>query len=103
MADGVTVEFDEGAHSLGALTAASYRVMDVASCHIDKSGGKFLCHLTPKDGVKVDGETLRMRFLDYVTDESLREHLADKVEPVRNLVLSLAFGALASQSNPKTE
>src|SRR5215510_9869315 len=103
MADGITVEFDEGVHSLDALNAAAYRLIDVASCQIDKSGNRFLCHLTPKDGVKTDGEALRLRFLDYVTDESLRERLAEKVEPVRNLILSLAFGALASQSNSKTE
>jgi His-Xaa-Ser system protein HxsD len=103
MTDVVTVEFKESVHTLDALNAAAYRLIDVASCQIDRSGEKFLCHLTPKEGFKTDTETLRMRFLDYVTDESVRERLATKVEPVRNLILSLAFGALASQSNTKTE
>src|SRR5690349_10446527 len=103
MADVTTVEFGEGVHSLDALNAAAYRLIDVASCQIERSGERFLCHLMPKEGVKIDGEALRMRFLDYVTDESVRERLAGRVEPVRNLILSLAFGALASQSNSKTE
>lgn len=101
MAERITVEFDGGVHSLDALKSAAYRLIDVASCQIDRSGDRFLCHLTPKDSGKIDGEALRMRFLDFVTDESLRARLADKVEPVRNLILSLAFGALASQSNSK--
>jgi His-Xaa-Ser system protein HxsD len=104
MAEVITVEFGEGVHTLDALNAAAYRLIDVASCQIDRSGNKFLCHLTPKEGLKTDSKALRMRFLDYVTDESVRERLATKVEPVRNLILSLAFGALAaSQSNTKTE
>ena len=103
MADVVTVEFEESVHTLDALNAAAYRLIDVASCQIDKSGKTFHCHLTPKEGSKTDREALRMRFLDYVTDESVRERLATKVEPVRNLILSLAFGSLASQSNTKTE
>jgi His-Xaa-Ser system protein HxsD len=103
MADVVIVEFGEGVHSLDALNAAAYRLIDVASCQIEKSGEKFLCHLTLKESLKMDSEALRMRFLDYVTDESVRERLATKTEPVRNLILSLAFGSLASQSNSKTE
>jgi His-Xaa-Ser system protein HxsD len=99
----ITVEFDEGVHTLDTLNAAAYRLIDAASCHIETNERKFICRLTPKDGAKVDQETIRLRFLDYVTDESIRERLATKVEPVRNLILSLAFGALASQSPSKTE
>jgi len=99
----ITIEFDESVHTLDALNAAAYRLVDAASCQIDRSGNKLLCHLTPKDGEKSDVEVIRMRFLDYVTDESVRERLTSKVEPVRNLILSLAFGSLASQSNNKAE
>jgi His-Xaa-Ser system protein HxsD len=103
MADVFTVEFDEGVHSVDTLNAAAYRIIDAASCQIETTDSKFICRLTPKGGAKVDAETIRLRFLDYVTDEAVRERLATKVEPVRNLILSLAFGALASQSNNKTE
>jgi hypothetical protein len=34
-------------------------------------------------------------FLELVTDENLRETMARKSEPLRNLILSLAFGSLA--------
>jgi len=100
MVDAVTVEFDEAVQSLDALNAAAYRLLDVASCQIEKSGGKFVCRLTPKNPSQ-DNEPIKFRFLDCVTDENLRERLASKTEPVRNLILSLAFGALASKQDDK--
>jgi His-Xaa-Ser system protein HxsD len=103
MADLIIVEFDEGIHTLDTLNAAAYRLIDAASCHIERNDRKLICRLTPKDATKADQEAIRLRFLDYVTDENIRERLATKVEPVRNLILSLAFGALASQSHNKTE
>ena len=98
MADAFTVEFDGGVHSVDALNAAAYRLIDAASCQIEKTGAKFICRLTPKDGVKADAELIRLRFLDCVTDENVRERLAAKTEPVRNLILSLAFGSLSPRS-----
>jgi His-Xaa-Ser system protein HxsD len=103
MADAITVQIDGGVHSLDALNAAAYRLIDAASCQIEKNGETFVCHLTLKESTKTDNQALRLRFLDYVTDETVRERLAVKVEPVRNLILSLAFGALAARPNGKTE
>ena len=103
MPDPVVVEFDADIQSLEALNAAAYRLIDAATCQVEKVSGKLVCHLTPKDTTKADGDALRLRFVDYVTDENVRESLAVKTEPVRNLILSLAFGALASQSDSKAE
>lgn len=98
MADAIAVEFDAGVQSLDALNAAAYRLLDAANCAIEKRDGKFVCRLTLKaSGHNV--ESIRVRFLDCVTDENLRQTLAAKTEPVRNLILSLAFGALASNQN----
>lgn len=97
MLGSITIEFDEGIQSLDALHAASYRLLNVASCQIKRSGGKIVCHLAAKDGSDVDSEELRTRFIDFVIDETVRERLADRVAPVRNLILSLAFGALAAE------
>jgi His-Xaa-Ser system protein HxsD len=103
MVDAVTVEFDEAVQSLDALNAAAYRLLDAASCQIEKSDGKFVCRLTPKNATKQDGDSIRLRFIDCVTDENVRERIAAKTEPVRNLILSLAFGSLASQASSKSE
>lgn len=100
MADVITVEFDEATQSLDALNASAYRLLDMANCAIEKRDGKFVCRLIPK-GPALDSEAIKLRFLDCVTDENLRQHLAAKTEPVRNLILSLAFGALASRQHDK--
>ncbi len=103
MVDVVTVEFDQAVQSLDALNAAAYRLLDAASCQIEKRDDKFVCRLTPKNSAKQDGDSIRLRFIDSVTDENVRERLAVKTEPVRNLILSLAFGSLASQPSAKSE
>ncbi len=103
MVDAITVEFQEAVQSLDALNAAAYRLLDAASCQIEKSDGNIVCRLTLKNSAKQDAESIRCRFLDCVTDENVRERLAAKTEPVRNLILSLAFGSLASQPSGKSE
>jgi His-Xaa-Ser system protein HxsD len=93
----VTVDFDAATHSLSALNAAAYRLIGTATCQIDKRGDRFICRLNPP-GQSDDADSLRSRYLQLVTDENVRESLRAKTEPVRNLILSLAFGSLASQS-----
>lgn len=103
MAPPITVEFDEATQSLDALNAAAYRILDAANCQIERRDGRFVCSLAAKAGSADTEDTLRSRFLDCVTDENVRERLAIRTEPVRNLILSLAFGALASQPQNKSE
>ena len=91
----IVVDFDAAIQSLSALNAAAYRLADIAACHIDQADGRYVCRLTPT--AADDADTLRARYLQLVTDENLRESLRAKTEPVRNLILSLAFGALAAQ------
>lgn len=93
MLKAVEVEFDEALHSLTALNAAAYRIIGTASCQIEQIGPKYVCHLTT--AADADLNLVKLRFIDLVTDECLRERLSEKTEPVRNLILSLAFGALA--------
>jgi hypothetical protein len=70
---------------------------------IEKAGDvSLVCRLTPQTklrGGPVDMDALRLRFLDLVTDENLREAVASKSEPIRNLILALAFGSLAQPSD----
>jgi His-Xaa-Ser system protein HxsD len=94
----VVVDFDVATHSLSGLNAAAYRLIGIASCQIDKQGDRYVCRLSPHGPLA--GESLRSRYLQLVTDESVRENLQAKTEPVRNLILALAFGSLASQDTP---
>ena len=95
----ILVEFDRSTQSIGALREAAYRIIRDASCRIDAAPRhRYVCHLTPKqehDDAGVGG--LRDRFLDLVTDENLREKVTKETSAVRDVILALAFGALATQ------
>ena len=88
------VEFPARSQSLGALREAAYRLIGRASCQIDSAEDLHICRLTPKSP-KADANELRLHFLDLVTDENLREKIATETSRTRDVILALAFGALA--------
>ena len=98
-----TIEFSVQTQSLDALYAAAYRLIGTAHCQIDRHDDLFVCRLTARsDGKAPDLDNVRDRFLDFVTDENLRERIAAKTQPVRNLILSLAFGSLATKPSDQS-
>ena len=97
----VTVEFDCAIQKIGVLQEAAYRLIALASCVIETAGDRYLCRLLPKDNDVVRGlgaQALRQRFVDLVTDETLREKISTETAGIRDVVLALAFGALADQN-----
>lgn len=90
----IVVEFGLS-QSIGALREAAYRLIGTASCLIDTTGERHICRLTPKGSEAA--ETLRARFLDLVTDENLREKVAAQTAGIRDVIVALAFGALARE------
>ena len=102
MPDEIVIEFDTRTQSLDALHAAAYRLIGVATCKIAANEASFICHLSPRPASRsarlTDSASLKESFLDVVADENLRERVSIKTEPIRNLILSLAFGALAAES-----
>lgn len=95
----ITVDFDQATQGLGALREAAYRMIGQASCQIESAGGKYLCRLTPM--VANSPEALRHHFLALVTDENLREKVGAETSKVRDIILALAFGALATRENER--
>jgi His-Xaa-Ser system protein HxsD len=97
---GIVVEFDSSIQSLGALDAAVYRLIGMATCQIDRVGDRFVCRLTRSAGLQKretpSDDDLRESFLNLVVDENLRNRVAEKTEGVRNVILALAFGSLAA-------
>jgi len=94
----IEVSFSRSAQGEGPLRSAVYRIASVASCHLDIVDERWICGLTPsKEAARqgVDGEGLRAHFLALVNDENLRERIAGQTEALRNVIVSLAFGALA--------
>ncbi|WP_225645549.1 hypothetical protein [Bradyrhizobium australafricanum] len=99
----VAVDFDARIQSLSALDAAAYRLIGTATCQIDQAGDRYLCRLVssvnPQKGTVLSSAELKERFLNLVADENLRIRVAEKTEGVRNVILALAFGALAANQN----
>ena len=97
---GIVVDFDSSVQSLGALDAAAYRLIGMATCQIDRVGARFVCRLTRSTSLQkrdaLSDDDLRERFLNLVVDENLRNRVAEKTEGVRNVILALAFGSLAA-------
>jgi His-Xaa-Ser system protein HxsD len=96
----ILVEFDRSTQSIGALREAAYRIIRHATCRIDAGRDRYICCLTSKQGwspVLTGGQGLREHFLDLVTDENLREKVAAETSGVRDVLLALAFGALAAK------
>lgn len=93
----IAVSFGRDAQPEGPLREAAYRVAGVAACHVDLVEGRWVCGLTPlpesaRKGL--EGEALRAHFLALVNDENLRERIGQQTEGLRNVIVSLAFGAL---------
>lgn len=95
------MRFDCATQTMGALREAAYRLIPIASCLIEAEPGGYLCRLQAKDTAeRSDGRTLRQHFIDLVTDENLREKVSTETSGVRDVILALAFGALASSTSP---
>ena len=96
----VAVDFDSRVQGLAALDAAAYRLIGTATCRIDRVGDRYVCRLAPtanpQKGAALSADDLKERFLNLVTDENLRNRVAEKTEGVRNVILALAFGSLAA-------
>lgn len=89
------VEFSASTQSLDALKEAAYRLMDQATCHLDEAEGRYLCRLQSTAPGITDDE-LRVRFLNLVTDENLREKVGRETGRLRDVIVALAFGSLAA-------
>jgi His-Xaa-Ser system protein HxsD len=90
----IVIEFGSS-QPIGALREAAYRLIGEASCLIDTVGERHICRLTPK--MPQADDAIRCRFLDLVTDENLREKVAAKTAPLRDVIIALAFGAIARE------
>ena len=78
-------------------------MIGTATCQIDQAGDRYICRLISSAKLQKQGminpDELKERFLNLVADENLRARVAEKTEGVRNVILALAFGALATNQN----
>jgi His-Xaa-Ser system protein HxsD len=91
----MTIEFSASIQSVDALKEAAYRLIGRGACQIDEAGGRFVCRLQPTQAGLTEAE-LRETFLNLVTDENLREKVGRETGRLRDVIVALAFGSLAT-------
>jgi His-Xaa-Ser system protein HxsD len=91
----LVVEFSASIQSVDALKEAAYRLIGQATCQIDEADGRLLCRLEATQTGQSEQE-LRTRFLQLVTDENLREKVGRETNRLRDVIVALAFGSLAT-------
>jgi His-Xaa-Ser system protein HxsD len=85
------VRFDASAHSVDAIQRAAYRFSDRLSLDLVRAEGEFVCNLFLPDELADRVPEVLADFRTEVLDQVLRERIRAEAEPVRNLILSLAF------------
>ncbi|MCA9130740.1 MAG: hypothetical protein KDB22_26825 [Planctomycetales bacterium] len=83
------LEFDESIHNVDAIKRAAYAMMKRAVCNIRMVDGVLVCELTAASDEPLEG--LARDFRREVLDQDLRLSIEAQTEPLRNLVLGLAF------------
>lgn len=90
---GATVAFAAGLYSLEAIKRAAYALMARATISIDPSDAEVRCTIEPASGEDV--AQLVRDFQREVLDQDLRLDIEAKTEPLRNMILGLAFSHLS--------
>ena len=84
------LEFDSALHSADAIQRAAYRFCDRVSLELRQRDGCFVCVLTLLGEPETD-DLVIADFRTEVLDQVLRGRIREQTEPVRNLILALAF------------
>ena len=92
------LELDATAYSLEAVQAAAYRFIDRLTIVLESSGTRIRCEISPIRGRVEDVDACLDDFKRELLDQQLRRRIAAETEPVRNLILSLAFSRTGLQS-----
>lgn len=89
-----TVAFADGLHSVEAVKRASYALMARVTVSVEIDADQVSCLLEPVPGE--DLERLIQDFRREVLDQDLRLDIEAKTEPLRNLILGLAFSRVST-------
>jgi His-Xaa-Ser system protein HxsD len=88
---------DSSVYGLEAVQKAAYRFIDRLTVVISQSPGKIECHINPIEGRKIPLEKTIEDFKRELLDQQLRVQIKEETEPVRNLILALAFSKTGLQ------
>lgn len=92
--DGASViKFAADVHSLDAVKRAAYALMARTTVSIETSDSELRCTLEVPAGENL--ESLVRDFRREVLDQDLRIEIEAKTEPLRNMILGLAFSRIS--------
>ncbi|WP_341522550.1 His-Xaa-Ser system protein HxsD [Pseudomonas sp. G.S.17] len=84
--------FDERLYDAQVLQKAAYRSINALTVDITPNGGQFVCVLSSNTGVDEQSFLLAVQeFKKDALDYQLRHRLAVETQPIKNLILGLAF------------
>ena len=86
------ITFDEKLYNVEAIQKAAYRSLNVFTVDITITDGKINCLLKPNISASESGFAHGVEeFKKDVLDQQLRIKLKAETEPIRNLILGIAF------------
>ena len=92
MAFSHTLVFDERLYDAQVLQKAAYRSINILTVDITLDGGRLICALSSNIGVDEPSFVSAIQeFKKDVLDYQLRHRLAVETQPIKNLILGLAF------------
>jgi His-Xaa-Ser system protein HxsD len=87
-----TLVFDERLYDAQVLQKAAYRSINSLTVDFTSTGGQFICALSSNIGVDEPSFlTAVQEFKKDVLDYQLRHRLNIETQPIKNLILGLAF------------
>ena len=92
MTEHMQITFDEKSYNVEAIQKAAYRSLNIFTVDISITDGKINCLLQPNIGTSAAGFAHGVEeFKKDVLDQQLRIKLKAETEPIRNLILGIAF------------
>ena len=92
MTEHMQITFDEKLYDVEAIQKAAYRSLNVFTVDITITDGKINCLLKPNISASEAGFAHGVEeFKKDVLDQQLRIKLKAETEPIRNLILGIAF------------
>lgn len=86
-----SVTLDKSVYPLEVVEKAAYRFIDRLTIVISQSESQIMCDISDLAGNDTSVETVIADFKRELLDQKLRHQIKQETEPVRNLILSLAF------------
>lgn len=94
------LEYESKVFSIDSAQKAAYRLINFFTLDIQTNSDKNICILTSNQGISdVSFEHAIEEFKKNILDEELRSKIKAETEPVRNLILGIAFSRTGLQEN----